>query len=129
LIDLSRGRKSRVQLLFYGFPMSVYRAWHWLACALVLTATSEPALSMGSRVLVTSLHAHSYVIVIKGRKGTRNYVPGDSAEATDAESGTSTEKPKTREERIEQCMASWDSKTHITKANWRKICDRQLSDE
>jgi hypothetical protein len=32
-------------------------------------------------------------------------------------------------EKLDFCMASWDTKTHITKDNWRKICVRELSDE
>jgi hypothetical protein len=32
-------------------------------------------------------------------------------------------------EKLDFCMASWDTKTHITKDNWQKICVRELSDE
>jgi hypothetical protein len=32
-------------------------------------------------------------------------------------------------EKLDFCMISWDTKTHITKDNWRKICVRELSDE
>jgi hypothetical protein len=32
-------------------------------------------------------------------------------------------------EKLDFCMASWDTETHITKNNWRKICVRELSDE
>jgi hypothetical protein len=32
-------------------------------------------------------------------------------------------------EKLDFCMASWDTKTHITNDNWRKICVRELSDE
>ena len=73
-----------------------------------------------------SHHAHSFVIAIEGRKGTRNYARDDTGETT--ESGTSAEKPRTREEKIKACMATWDTKTHITKADWRKICERQLEE-
>jgi hypothetical protein len=32
-------------------------------------------------------------------------------------------------EKLDFCLASWDTETHITKNNWRKICVRELSDE
>jgi hypothetical protein len=32
----------------------------------------------------------------------------------------------TAQQKLDLCMRSWDTKTHITKANWRKICERQL---
>ena len=64
--------------------MYVYRALCWFACALVPTATSEPALALqNSRLLVTSHHGHSFVIAIEGRKGTRNYAADDTGETTE----------------------------------------------
>jgi len=29
---------------------------------------------------------------------------------------------------MDECMAAWDSKTHVSKARWREICDATLSD-
>jgi hypothetical protein len=58
------------------------------------------------------------------RKGTRNYRPDGSAPAdTDAGSPTAT---ISRNEKLDQCMATWDEGTHITKSKWREICLRQL---
>jgi hypothetical protein len=58
------------------------------------------------------------------RKGTRNYRPdGESPAAADAGSATPT---VSRNEKLDQCMATWDEGTHITKSKWREICLRQL---
>ena len=58
------------------------------------------------------------------RKGTRNYRPDGSAPATtDGGSQTST---ISKNEKLDQCMATWDEGTHITKSKWREICLRQL---
>jgi hypothetical protein len=27
-----------------------------------------------------------------------------------------------------ECMAAWDSKTHISKVRWREICARTIND-
>ena len=43
------------------------------------------------------------------------------------EKAAATHEP-TAEERLEECMASWDDKTHITKSSWRQICQRQIKD-
>ena len=34
----------------------------------------------------------------------------------------------THQPTVEECMASWDDKTHITKTSWRLICERQIKD-
>jgi hypothetical protein len=105
----------------------------WFVCAQLITvaAFSDPAQALeGSVALTPRTDAHSFVVEIQGRKGTRNY-GSDGVEVTTQSKGTadsSAETPEARQARLEQCMASWDSKTHITKDNWRKICVRQLSD-
>jgi hypothetical protein len=58
------------------------------------------------------------------RKGTRNYRPdGTAPTATDAGSQAST---VSKNEKLDQCMDTWDKGTHITKSKWREICLRQL---
>jgi hypothetical protein len=58
------------------------------------------------------------------RKGTRYYRPDGSAPATaDTGSQAST---ISKNEKLDQCMATWDEGTHITKSKWREICLRQL---
>jgi len=74
---------------------------------------------------------HLPVIEADGRRGTRLYRPDDS-ESYDPpvegeEKPTATNEP-TAEDRLEECMASWDEKTHITKSSWRLICQRQIKD-
>lgn len=58
------------------------------------------------------------------RKGTRNYRPDGSAAAiTETPAAAST---VSRDEKLQQCMDTWDKGTHITKPKWREICIRQL---
>ena len=58
------------------------------------------------------------------RKGTRNYRPdGTAPPAADAGSQAST---VSKDEKLDQCMDTWDKGTHITKSKWREICLRQL---
>ena len=102
-----------------------------LSCALLVTFTArEPTLALeGSKVFTA--HPHIVVVNIGGRKGTRLYRPDDSEPYDDMVEGedktTATHQP-TVEERLEECMASWDDKTHITKTSWRLICERQIKD-
>jgi hypothetical protein len=60
----------------------------------------------------------------EGRKGTRAYAPDESEDykalVEGQEKATATH-DATPQEKLERCMASWDSGTHITKPNWRKI--------
>lgn len=60
----------------------------------------------------------------QGRKGTRTYVPEGGAVAVPSD----TSKEVSTSEALEQCMNTWDAKTHITKSKWREICQRQLKD-
>jgi hypothetical protein len=58
------------------------------------------------------------------RKGTRNYRPdGSDPAAADAGTQAST---VSKNEKLDQCMDTWDKGTHITKSKWREICLRQL---
>jgi hypothetical protein len=112
--------------------MFTHGTLRWFVCAQLITvaAYSEPAHALqGSVALTPRTNAHSFFVEIQGRKGTRNYGSDDIEVTTESKGSTdsSAETPEARQERLEQCMASWDSKTHITKDNWRKICVRQLS--
>jgi hypothetical protein len=64
------------------------------------------------------------LVRVAGRKGTREYVPGESGALT-VPSGTET--PPERDT-LEACMAIWDAGTHITKPKWREICKRQIKE-
>lgn len=60
------------------------------------------------------------------RKGTRNYRPdGAAPTATDTPAQSSGQ---SRDEKLQQCMETWDKGTHITKPKWKEICIRQLDD-
>ena len=115
------------------------RAFFWLLCALPLAfAPRDPALALeGSKVF--AIGSNSLVVKTEGRKGTRVYTPDESVDygalvegqekATATTESTAQQKTEsTAQQKLDQCMASWDTKTHITKANWRKICERELSD-
>jgi hypothetical protein len=132
LPKLLDGPKFRA-LPFLGSQMSSDgTTLRWLLCAqlIAVAAYCDPAQALqGSVAFTPRTNAHSFVVEIQGRKGTRNY-GSDGVEVTTESKGStdsSAETPEARQERLEQCMASWDSKTHITKDNWRKICVRQLS--
>jgi hypothetical protein len=100
---MTRKARRTVARTWYGLPMSAARAFLTgaLCLALAATALAEPS----------------------GRKGTRNYRP-DGATATDTPDTQTSTIP--RDEKLQQCMETWDPGTHITKAKWREICIRQL---
>ena len=107
------------------------RALFWLFCAAVLAvAARDPALALeGSKV--TAIGSNPFVVKTEGRKGTRIYAPDESEDyraLVEGEEKATGSPGQTAKEKLDQCIASWDTKTHITKANWRKICERQLSD-
>jgi hypothetical protein len=83
-----------------------------LFCTLLMLAVYEPASA-------------------EGRKGTRIYTPDESGDydaLVEGQEKAIAAPETTSKEKLDQCMASWDIKTHITKANWRTICQRELSD-
>jgi hypothetical protein len=107
------------------------RTLFWLVSALLLVlAASEPVFALqGTTGFATGFKG--LVVNAQGRKGTRIYTPDSSADygalVEGQEKATATP-DATSQEKLDQCMASWDAGTHITKQNWRKICERQLSD-
>jgi len=107
------------------------RALFWLLCSLLLAfAARDPVLAL-ERSKVSAIGSNPLVVKTEGRKGTRVYTPDDSVDygalVEGQEKATATTE-STAQQKLDQCMASWDTKTHITKANWRKICERELSD-
>jgi hypothetical protein len=107
------------------------RALFWLVCALPLAlAAGAPAFALeGSEGLAAGVKG--LVVNAEGRKGTRVYTPGSSADygaPADVQEKAAATPDATSQDKLDQCMASWDTGTHITKPNWRKICERQLTD-
>jgi hypothetical protein len=43
--------------------------------------------------------------------------------------GTVTPTPRTREQKLKDCMAIWEPATHMSKEQWKRTCNRQLDDE
>ena len=113
--------------------MFAHRPLPWFACTLlVLASVSEPATAFGSDALSTIVtRSVSPVVMVTGRKGTRDYEPDDigAATLTKHDESLSAVTSVARQQKLEECMASWDGKTHITKDDWRKICIRELDDE
>jgi hypothetical protein len=107
------------------------RAYFWLFCALLLVlAARDPAIAVeGTKGFRAG--SNSLVVKTEGRKGTRAYMPDESVDYSalvEGQEKATAPAEQTAQQKLDQCMASWDTKTHITKANWRKICERQLSD-
>jgi hypothetical protein len=65
----------------------------------------------------------SQILEPVARKGTRAYAPDGAAMAAGTQPQTSS-----TNDALEQCMATWDAGTHITKSNWKTICIRQLKE-
>ena len=55
-------------------------------------------------------------------------MPDEESDLTEAEEKAAAAHEPTVEEKLDECMASWDEKTHITKSSWRLICQRQIKD-
>ena len=103
----------------------------WLFCAALLAVAAADRAVALERSTVPSIGSDHLVVKTEGRKGTRAYTPDESEDykalVEGQEKATATD-DVTSQEKLERCMESWDGGTHITKPNWRKICERQLSD-
>jgi hypothetical protein len=60
------------------------------------------------------------------RKGTRSYMSDSAATAAPADAQQAPAAVST--DALDQCMATWDASTHISKSNWKDICKRQLKE-
>jgi hypothetical protein len=104
------------------------RALFRLFCALlwVLAARAPTIAFEGTKGFRAG--SNSLVVKTEGRKGTRVFTPDDSGDygvlLEGQEEATATTEP-TAQQKLDRCIASWDAQTHITKANWRKICERE----
>ena len=111
--------------------MFARHALPWFLSALLLVgAAQEPTVALQDlKVFTVGPNGRSFVVKTEGRKGTRLYrtdVPDEGGDLSEAEEKTAATHEPTAEERLDQCMASWDEKTHITKSSWRLICQRQI---
>jgi hypothetical protein len=105
------------------------RALFPLVCALALAAP-RPTFAMEG-VAASAAGSGSLVVKVQARKGTRLYTPDQSVDygaLVEGQEKAIATPDATSQQKLEQCMASWDAGTHITKANWRKICERQLAE-
>ncbi len=114
--------------------MFTHRPLPRFACTLlVLASVSAPATALPGSDAFSKIVTRfvSPAVIVTGRKGTRGYEPDDIGTTAlakdDASSFAGT--PEARQQKIEECMASWDNKTHIAKDDWKKICIRELDDE
>ena len=105
--------------------------WLFSALLLALFAGNPASAVEANKSLATGLNG--VVVKTEGRKGTRVYSQNQSVdygtlvEGQEKAAATATG-DATSSQKLDQCMASWDTGTHITQANWRKICERQLAD-
>lgn len=102
------------------------RSVHALVLLLIATsfaaAPTEGPAAATSESLAIRPHlqqAGPAMLKLAARKGTRLYV-GDEKAAQDR-----IEREKAADP-LEACMESWSADTHISKAKWREICQRQL---
>jgi hypothetical protein len=115
--------------------MFAHRTLHWFAFAqLVSGAISVPGLASQASdafSIIVTTPASPVVVMVTGRKGTRNYVPDDAEASDDAETSADAKENAAQPEeaakdRLDQCLASWDKGTHITQNTWHQICERQI---
>jgi hypothetical protein len=48
--------------------------------------------------------------------------------ADDLSTGTIDATPRTKEQRLKDCMAIWEPATHMSKRAWRRTCKSQLDE-
>ena len=103
--------------------MFLYRTfWFVLAVAVYFTGAQAAPAAQSAGLIATN--SSPLVVKIEARKGIRLYGPDVPDEG--AMRGESLPSEQTAKEKIDQCMASWDTKTHITKSSWREICEREI---
>src|SRR5262249_14343356 len=105
----------------------------WLVSAVLVAFTAgNPAFALeGTEGFAGA--SKGVMVKTEGRKGTRVYTQDQSVEYGTLVEGqeraaATASQDATSNQKLDQCMASWDTGTHITQANWRKICERQLAD-
>ena len=112
--------------------MPSFRSLPWFVSAFLVVATSNEPVRAWQASELFAAGPNPLIVKTEGRKGTRLYTPVESedydAMVEGEEKAAATREP-TAEERLEECMASWDDKTHITKSSWRLICQRQIRDD
>jgi hypothetical protein len=50
----------------------------------------------------------------------------DRGETPLTPSGAATSSGMTKQQRLSQCLESWDAGTHMTKREWRRTCERPV---
>ena len=99
----------------------------FLTTLLMIDAAVETARALeGSQIFTPSINP--LVVKSEGRKGTRLYRP-DPDEAAAAAKWEAAHADQTANKKLDDCLASWDAKTHIAKSNWRQICEREIKND
>ena len=66
---------------------------------------------------------------VAARKGTRNYRPDGAPPLAPVNTGSqSQDATSNNTQTLEQCMATWDQDTHMTKNAWRETCRRLMKE-
>jgi hypothetical protein len=95
-----------------------------LLCA-IAQAAAGPSLALPRSQAPAA--AKNDLVQLVARKGTRNYVPGESMGSTDDATSAKTD-PAADEKALQDCIGTWDANTHITPSHWRDICKRQIKE-
>lgn len=90
-----------------------------------VAAFSAPRLPAAAMSVVAS---EQPVLHLAARKGTRNFQPDGAGTPPPSTAGQPDVAASADSTALEQCMATWDSGTHITKSRWREICQRQINE-
>jgi hypothetical protein len=93
-------------------------------------ATAALALPEGAQILAAhDAAARDAIVDTIARKGTRAYTPDSSSTAMpDTNSTQDKTDPAADAKALQDCVAIWDEKTHISPSNWKEICKRQLKE-
>jgi hypothetical protein len=97
-------------------------------CAIAQGAAAGPSLAPAPSEPVAA--PGSGVVWLAARKGTRNYVPGEESGTEQAlqETSPAQSDQASEEKALEDCIAIWDTGTHISKSKWREVCRRQIKE-
>lgn len=96
---------------------------------LALGASAPVALALpeGATILAaTDAAANDPIVQSVARKGTRAYTPDSSSTAMPDTTTTEKADPAAEAKALQDCIAIWDEKTHISPSKWKEICKRQL---
>jgi hypothetical protein len=97
-----------------------------LCCAIALWTAAGPSLALPLNEPGAAPEFH--LAQLGGRKGTRNYIPDTYSDQVLQDTTPAGSEKETETKALDDCIATWDAGTHITKSKWREICKRQIKE-